>query len=698
MLDLLPNAPPPTAGAADPRAEASRYRELVESLPAAVYTTDSEGRIELFNEAALALWGRRPGAEDRFWGPCIVLNAVGASLSPDRCPVRKVLQGFPAAHDAELMLELADASRRIVLANPRPIHDASGRVAGAFNTLVDITARKKAEAELAATKDELAAQVEGLTRLHELAMRLGGIADMPRAIRAILDTAVEAQDANFGLVWLQDDQSGDLVVHASRGFDDEKAFLFERVTPGPGGGAAGNAFWQKRRWIVEDVETDATFAPFRERARQAGFRAVHSTPIVTRSGALLGAISVHFARPHAPSQRDRQVADVCARHAADAIEAMRNQEALQESERLYRAIGESIDFGVWVCDGEGRATYLSESFLRLVGMTQQECAGYGWMRALHPDDAEATLQAWRRCVAGGGAWDAEHRVRGADGRWHAILSRGLPVRGAHGAVVAWAGINLDIDRLKRVETELRDLDQRKNEFLATLAHELRNPLAPLRNGLELLRLCGDPATSERTRLMMDRQLRQMVRLVDDLLDVSRVSRGKIELRREDVELAAVLRMAVEASQPLMAERGHQLMVELACERVLVHADATRLAQVFCNLLNNAARYTDRGGRVLLEARMLDGEAVVRVRDNGMGIPPGMQARIFDIFTQADRTLEKAQGGLGIGLSICKRLVEMHGGRIEVMSGGRGMGSEFIVRVPARAGALSQGRGKMHAGA
>ena len=194
---------------------------------------------------------------------------------------------------------------------------------------------------------------------------------------------------------------------------------------------------------------------------------------------------------------------------------------------------------------------------------------------------------------------------------------------------------------------------------------------------------NNPALALKAREMMERQLKQMVRLVDDLLEVSRISRGKIELRREDVELAAVLRNAVEQSQPLMDERGHRLETNLPPERIVVHGDAARLSQVFGNLLNNAAKYTEAGGHVELAVRVEGGEAVVSVRDNGIGIPEDMLSQVFDIFTQVDRSLEKSQGGLGIGLSIAKRLVEMHGGRIAVASGGHRRGSEFTVRLPAR---------------
>jgi PAS domain S-box-containing protein len=230
---------------------------------------------------------------------------------------------------------------------------------------------------------------------------------------------------------------------------------------------------------------------------------------------------------------------------------------------------------------------------------------------------------------------------------------------------------------------LRDGDRRKDEFLATLAHELRNPLAPIRNGLQIMRLSnGDRQSVEQAHIMMERQLGQMVHLVDDLLDLSRISRGMIELRKERVELSKIVQQAIETSLPAIEQAGHALTITMPPEPVFVDADSTRLSQVFANLLNNAAKYTERGGQVRLDVKRQGDEAVVSVQDNGVGIPAHMLAKVFEMFAQVDRNLERSQGGLGIGLSIVKRLVEMHGGSVTVLSEGEGMGSEFVIRMPA----------------
>jgi signal transduction histidine kinase len=238
------------------------------------------------------------------------------------------------------------------------------------------------------------------------------------------------------------------------------------------------------------------------------------------------------------------------------------------------------------------------------------------------------------------------------------------------------------EELRRRAEQLADMDRRKDEFLATLAHELRNPLAPIRNSLHILQLSQHQSpAAEQVHEMMKRQVNHMVRLVDDLLEVSRITRGKIELRKERVELAAVLRNAVETSRPLVEAARHQLAISIAPEQLTLEVDPVRLAQVIANLLNNAAKYTAEGGQIWLTALRDGDEAVVSVRDNGLGIPPDMLPRVFDMFAQVDHTLKRSQGGLGIGLTLARTLVEMHGGRIEAHSGGPGQGSEFTVRLP-----------------
>lgn len=237
------------------------------------------------------------------------------------------------------------------------------------------------------------------------------------------------------------------------------------------------------------------------------------------------------------------------------------------------------------------------------------------------------------------------------------------------------------DALKTHSDALEEADRRKDEFLATLAHELRNPLAPLRHGLDVLRRNPDSASAGEIRAMMDRQLIHLVRLIDDLLDVSRVSQGKIELRREHIAAGDVVRAALEASQPMIEAGGHGLTLDVPHAPIWLDGDLTRLAQVIGNLLNNAAKYTPGGGRIALALRAEDGQAVFTVSDNGLGIAAEMQPRIFEMFTQVDDHGAHARGGLGIGLALVRQLVELHGGKVDVHSEGAGRGSVFSVRVP-----------------
>jgi len=243
-------------------------------------------------------------------------------------------------------------------------------------------------------------------------------------------------------------------------------------------------------------------------------------------------------------------------------------------------------------------------------------------------------------------------------------------------------------KARLTEQSLRDADRRKDEFLAMLAHELRNPLAPIGNGLQILEIAGDDMQlREEARVMMQRQFEHLVRLVDDLLDVSRIARGKIELRTERLALGTVVERAVEAVRPLIDGLGHRLTVELPTEPLCLRADPVRLAQVITNLLTNAARYTDRGGRITVQAQIAGDVAVISVRDTGIGIAPDVLPKVFEMFVQAQHDLSRRHGGLGLGLTLVKSLVHLHGGEVEARSDGLGKGSEFIVRLPLQSGVL-----------
>jgi PAS domain S-box-containing protein len=269
-----------------------------------------------------------------------------------------------------------------------------------------------------------------------------------------------------------------------------------------------------------------------------------------------------------------------------------------------------------------------------------------------------------------------------DGTERPIDDCAAPIRGNDGEIIGCVLVFRDVTERRRAEAELLEASHRKDEFLAMLAHELRNPLAPIRNAIQIVRLQNSNGDETQTACeMMERQISQMVRLVDDLLDVSRVSRGRIELRRERVTLAAVIAQAIETSRPAVECAKHDLTVTLPPEPIYLDADPVRLGQVFNNLLNNSCKYSEPHGRIRLLAERQGSDVVVSIKDSGVGVPRDMLAKIFELFTQVDRSLERAQGGLGIGLTLVQRLVEMHGGSVSAHSEGAGHGSEFIVRLP-----------------
>ncbi len=362
--------------------------------------------------------------------------------------------------------------------------------------------------------------------------------------------------------------------------------------------------------------------------------------------------------------------------------------ALWKSEERLRLAVEATGVGIFDFDPVSRRQTFSIEAMRLWGFEMgSEPSPERVLNAVHPNDRASVQATVEGSLApnGPGRFTIEHRLIHADGtvRWVATTGRTLFIgENEQRRAIRSVGTMLDITEQKQAEEQLREADRQKDEFLATLAHELRNPLAPIRNGLQIMKLAGNDADAiARTRTVMERQLEQMVRLVDDLLDVSRITRGKVELRRQHVRLEKIVDGAVEISRHLIDQMTHHLTVTHSSADVVVDADATRLTQVFANLLNNAAKYTERGGRIWLTTECLDNHVVMSVRDTGIGIPPAFLKSIFDMFSQVDRSLEKSQGGLGIGLTLVKRLVEMHGGNIEAKSEGPGRGSEFIVRLP-----------------
>jgi PAS domain S-box-containing protein len=356
-----------------------------------------------------------------------------------------------------------------------------------------------------------------------------------------------------------------------------------------------------------------------------------------------------------------------------------------ESADFYRALLENATDLIAVLDADGTIRHVSDSAVRILGYRPAELVGTNAFALIHPDDLGDVLEAVRAGIERRDTGlPMTFQVRRRDGSWRFLeaTDRNLLDEPA----VAGLVINgRDVTDRVVAEQALRENDRRKDEFLAMLAHELRNPLAPIQSAARLLRVRGreDPALIEWASGIVDRQVQYLVRLVDDLLDVSRITRGMITIQKQPVDVAQVITRAVETVRPLIEAREQELTVDVISEPVQVDGDPVRLPQVIANILNNAAKYTPVGGHIRIHVARRGSDVEIHVQDDGLGIRADVLPRIFDLFMQGDRALDRAHGGLGVGLTLVRRLVEMHDGSVETTSAGPGQGSEFVVRLPMR---------------
>jgi len=613
-------------------AQSERARALLDALPSAAYSCDAEGRITFYNEQAVTLWGRRPrlGDEDRrFCGSLRLHWPDGRFMAHEQSPMARAVREGIGCRNEEVIIERPDGSRVNALVNIDPLRDAAGRVSGAVNAFIDISDWRRAQEALRASQQRLqwALQSTG-----------GGAWDW---------------DLTNGRVW----------------WSPEMYALWE-VAPGT------------------PMDADTVLAPVDDRDR-ADLRAELEQAIAARSD-----FRAEF-RVCLPSGRQRwmsargrlvlgddgQVQRLLGL-TTDITERKQAEAALSASEARFRRLADAMPQLVWTANGDGVVDYYNSRAQEYAGIESAPDGSWSWRPVLHPDDRESTIEAWQTAVATGAIYQCEHRVSMADGRmrWH--LSRAVPVRDADGRIIKWFGTATDIHDIKRAQESLREADRRKNEFVATLAHELRNPLAPIRNAVELLALAQPlpPAATKATDII-DRQSRHLVHLVDDLLDMSRITRGRLRLQRESVPLSTVVDNAVEAVRPHIEHKHQELIVRLPPTPVTLNADPLRLTQVLVNLLDNASKYSGEGDPIILGAELDGTEAVLRVSDRGIGISAADLPRLFDMFAQVGDAPRQGHSGLGIGLALTSRLVEMHGGRIDATSAGPGQGSTLTVRLP-----------------
>ncbi|HMF36804.1 MAG TPA: CHASE3 domain-containing protein [Isosphaeraceae bacterium] len=638
------------------------FRTTLAGIGDAVIATDTEGRVRFLNSVAqkLTAWKEHEAEGQPLESVFKIVNEQ-TRKSVANPALRALKEGVVVGLANHTMLIARDGTERPIDDSAAPIRDADGKTIGAVLVFRDITARKKAE-------EGLAEQVRLMAMSAEVGAALTQGDTLGNALKRCAGALVEYLDGAFARIWTLDTEAGVLELQASAG-------LYTHVD-GPHGGVPvgkleiGLIAQERRAHLTNDVAGDPR-VPDQEWAKREGLVAFAGYPL-TVEDRLVGVMAM-FAR-HALTPHTLDAMAAVADQIALGIERKRAEQEVarllgleqERSERLRQVAAASLTINSATTPTSVVDVIRAEA-KRIIGTTHSDVS--------LQSEEQVLAGALRAALIGRGGRLLGHIS--LDGKTKGDFTqddKAILTQLAHMAAVAYDNA--------RLYEELRESDRRKDEFLATLAHELRNPLAPIRNSIHVMRLAGqDRATIDGSRAMIERQVQQMVRLVDDLLDLSRISRGQIELRTERVELATILTSAVETSRPLIEQSGHELTIALPQEPIPLVADPTRMAQVFSNLLNNAAKYTERGGHIWLSAQRDDGCVTVRVRDSGVGIPTEMLPRIFEMFTQVDRSLERVQGGLGIGLTLVKRLVEMHGGSIEAHSEGPKRGSEFVVRLP-----------------
>lgn len=518
------------------------------------------------------------------------------------------------------------------------------------------------------------------------------------SLDALVRTATEGLGRDTRAAFYLSDAEG-LSLHHVVGMSADYAAMVDGFQIGPESVACGLAAHTGQPVITTDVAKDAQWEPWRWLAERFDYRGCWSFPIRTSAGKFVGTLAVYSRQPREATDRNVELCSLLTRTASIIIsqhyelEARKQAEAaLRESEARERLRAQELQtlldlapIGVSIAlDPEGldiRGNRANEALLGLPPGAQLSMANSERPPlAVFQDGKPLPLEQMpmQRAIRGETVDEQIITVKSA-GRTVTVLAKATPLyddmkrpRGAIGAF-------LDISALKQAEDALRDADRRKDQFLATLAHELRNPLAPIRSGLEFLKR-SDQTTERRCTMIgiMERQVGNLVRLLDDLVEISRITRGKIELRNESIDIAAAIHLALETSQPLIKEGLHQIEVETPSEPLKVLGDELRLAQVFANLLNNAAKFSPAGARIEISCQRRGDEAVVTVKDNGRGVSAEALPYIFEPFVQADH---RVPGGLGIGLALVRTLVELHGGTVAAQSAGLDQGSAFVVRLP-----------------
>ncbi len=648
-----------------------RFTMFMQNLPGLAWIKDIEGRY-VYANAAAELAFRKPQAE--------LFGKTDEELFPPETAAqfrendRQVLADGAGIQIIET-LEHEDGLHHSIVSK-FPIWGPDSHPAMIGGVAIDITERRQAEQRLV-TQHTVTRVLAEATTLEEAS---------PKILQAVCESLVW----DFGTLWGLDREAGVLRCRESWHRQSVGVTEFEAISRArtfqPGIGLPGQVWASRKPVYIADVVHDANFprAPF---AARAGLHAAFGFPILF-SGEVLGVMEFFS---HEMKQADADLLNLMATIGSQIgqfIERKQAEEALRESEERFAKAFNSSPLSLTISSLKtGKLIEVNETFINVTGYARAEALGRTTVELglwANLQDREAEMEVVRQA---GQVRNAEYIFKRKNGE--DIIGLLSAERIELGGEPYALTVIQDITERKRAEQALREADRRKDEFLAMLAHELRNPLAPIRNAAQVLKLVGpSDANQQWAREVIERQTQHLTKLVDDLLDVSRITQGKVTLQRGPLDLATIINRALETSRPLLDAHKHHLTVELPPAPIQVEGDLTRLVQVVGNLLNNAAKYTDDGGHVRLQATLENGEAVIRVRDDGMGLPADLLPHVFDLFTQADRSLDRSEGGLGIGLTLVRQLVELHGGRVEAKSDGPGQGSEFIVRLPALSPSLA----------
>jgi PAS domain S-box-containing protein len=548
-----------------------------------------------------------------------------------------------------------------------PVLDASGAVRYILHAIEEMS-----QAAVARTRGLR----DVLVNLTEAIRDLKTADDIGYAAAAILGEALATSRVGYGTI----DQARD-TLHVVRDWCAEGVDTLAGETHLRDYGTFMDDLKLDRFIVIRNVGDDPRTAPVAAALHARSTSAFVNAPVVEQ-GVLAALLYINDSRPRDWTADELMLIREVAARIRTASERLRSMAALRESEAKFRTIADAMPQMVWSTLPDGFHDYYNQQWYAYTGVPANSTDGDGWNAIFHPEDSERAWTAWRASLATGKTYEIQYRLRHHSGVYRWVLGRALPVRNDAGAIIRWMGTCTDIDDQKLAEDALREAGRRKDEFLAMLAHELRNPLAPISSAAQLLMLAN--ADTQRVHKAGDiilRQVRHLTDLVDDLLDVSRVTRGLVQVERQRLDLKDVLHSAIEQARPLMDARHHTLAVELTGAPTRVLGDRTRLVQVVVNLLNNAAKYTPQGGHVTLALTVDAGEACIMVTDNGSGIAPSLLPYVFDLFIQAERTPDRAQGGLGLGLALVKRITALHNGSVHALSEGLGQGSSFMILLP-----------------